>query len=108
METIKMNNEERIEKIRDAHFKRFYGDDYTIEQVEEHRREKNTEHVSKWRNRHRKHYTSYQCDYQAEFRKLHPNYYKTYKRYTKDRDCGKFNGSFKEWLDENGLKYEDL
>lgn len=96
------------DKIRDANLKRFYGDEHTIEQVEDHRREKNTERLGRWRNRHRKHYTSYQCDYQADFRKNHPNYYSTYKKYVKDRDCGNYDGTFKEWLAENGLKYEDL
>ena len=79
--------QERKEKIRDAHFKRCYGNDYTMEDVKDHRREKNTERVGRWRNRHRKHYSSYQCDYQTGFRKNHPNYYPTYKKYTKDRDA---------------------
>lgn len=67
--------QERIEKIRDAHFKRFYGDDYTIEQVEDHRREKNTERVGRWRDNHREHYASYQCDYQRKYREQNKYYY---------------------------------
>ena len=100
--------QERKEKIRDSHFKRFYGENYNIEDVKDHRREKNTERVGRWRNRHRKHYSSYQCDYQSDFRKNHPNYYPTYKKYVKDRDAGKFNGTFKEWCAENGINHEDL
>lgn len=91
------NEQERIEKIRDAHFKRFYGDDYTMEQVEDHRRDKNTERVGRWRNRHREHYTSYQESYQQKFRAKDPTYYRDYRRYKKDKKNGKFNGTFREW-----------
>ena len=68
--------QERIEKIRNAHFKRFYGEDYTLEQVEDHRREKNTERVGRWRGNHREHYTEYQQSYQKKFRLKDPNYYR--------------------------------
>lgn len=102
------NNQKKIDKIKDSLYKRFYGEDYTIDDVKDHRRAKNTERSGRWRNRHRKHYSNYQCDYQAEFRKIHPNYYKTYKKYVKDRDCGKYDGTFKDWCVKNGINHEDL
>lgn len=70
-----MKNKERNEKIREAHLKRFYGDDYTIEQVEDHRREKNTEHLAKWRDKHREHYSDYQREYQRQYREQNKYYY---------------------------------
>jgi hypothetical protein len=89
--------QERIEKIRDALFKRFYGEDYTMEEVEDHRREKNTERVGRWRDNHREHYSSYQNDYQKKFRLKDPTYYRDRHRWEKAVKNGKFTGTFKEW-----------
>lgn len=92
-----MMEQERIEKIRDANLKRFYGDDYTIEQVKDHRREKNSERVGRWRNRHREHYTSYQEEYQQKFRANNPTYYRDRHRWEKAVKTGEFTGNFKEF-----------
>lgn len=92
-----MKNKERNEKIRIAHLKRFYGDDYTMEQVEEHRREKNTEHLRNWRDKHRKHYSDYQNEYQQKFRAKDPTYYRDRHRWEKAVKDGTFTGTFKEF-----------
>ena len=70
-----MNNEERNEKIRIAHLKRFYGDDFTMEEVEQHRREKNTEYLGRWRDKHREHFSEYQREYQRQYRERNKYYY---------------------------------
>ena len=92
-----MKNEERNEKIRIAHLKRFYGEDFTMEQVEEHKREKNTEYLGRWRNKHRKHYSDYQKAYQQKFRKKDPTYYRDRHRWQNAVKTGTFTGTFKEF-----------
>lgn len=89
------------DKIRDSHFKRFYGKEYTMEEVEDHRREKNTERVGRWRDNHREHYSSYQNDYQKKFRLKYPTYYRDRHRWEKAVKNGKFTGTFKEWRLQN-------
>ena len=96
-----MNKEERNEKIRIAHLKRFYGEDYTMEEVEDHRREKNTERVSRWRDSHRKHYSEYQKEYQQKFRAKDTEYYRDRHRWVKAVKDGTFTGTFKEWRLQN-------
>ena len=63
------------DKIRDSHFKRCYGENYEIEDVEEHRKEMNTKHLKTWRNKHREHYRDYQLEYQRKYRERNKFYY---------------------------------
>ena len=96
-----MSNEERNEKIRQSHLKRYYGEDFTMEEVEDHRREKNTEYLGRWRNKHREHYSDYQKEYQQKFRAKDPTYYRDRHRWEKEVKNGKFTGTFKEWRLQN-------
>lgn len=102
-----MMEQERIEKIRDANLKRFYGDDYTLEQVKDHRREKNTERLGRWRNRHRKHYSDYQNEYQQKFRAKDPTYYRDRHRWQNAVKAGTFTGTFKEFRIWQASKEEE-
>ena len=95
------------DKIRDANLKRFYGDEHTIEQVEDHRREKNTERVGRWRNRHREHYSDYQNEYQQKFRAKDKTYYRDRHRWEKAVKTGEFTGTFKEFRAMQASKEEE-